>query len=77
MIWDPESINAVLSPTARQKRPRQNEPSQTMSLILRARFLLSNQRLCRWLVAGKDRGEKGRLGSGWCMLHLNSGNRLI
>ena len=33
---------------------------KAMALILSARFFLSNQRHCRWLVAGKDGGEKGR-----------------
>ena len=34
---------------------------KAMALILSARFFLSNQRHCRWLVAGKDGGERG----GW------------
>ena len=78
-----------MPPAARQKRPRQNEPSQTMSLILCARFFLSTQRRCRRVVlvnglrrpylfrlAGKDREERGD-GYIWYILHLNLGNKQI
>ena len=36
---------------------------KAMALIFCARFRLSNQQPCRWLVAGKDGGEKGCLGT--------------